>query len=118
MKKLILFALIALIFAACGGPDKAFSKQFNITEAHPKTKKAVEMVKRDIALERPGAKLVKYTNLCEMKATADHKGYYFMIGQVKENGKVENIHYYFPDDWAFVTKSDERLIRYQMGLDD
>lgn len=117
MKKLVLFALVALIFAACGGPSASFSKQFNLTQSHPKTKQAYEMVKRDVAIERPGAKILKYTNVGEVKGDAEHKTFYIMEVQVKENGKVENVHYYFPDDWSFATKSLDRLSRYNLGLE-
>ena len=55
MKKLIVFALAALIFAACGGPSASFSKEYNLTEKHPQTKKAYEMVKKDLSMSRvPG----------------------------------------------------------------
>lgn len=53
MKKLIVFALAALIFAACGGPSASFSKEYNLTEKHPQTKKAYEMVKKDLSMSRP-----------------------------------------------------------------
>ena len=45
------------------------------------------------------------------------KGFYFMKVQVKENGNVSNIDYFFPDDWAFATKDLGRLSRHQLGLE-
>ena len=118
MKKFIIFALAALFFAACGGPDKAFSKQYNLTENHPQTKKAYEMAKKELSMSKPGAKIVKYTYLGEVKPDGDNKGFYFMKFQVKENGNVYNIDYFFPDDWAFATKDLGRLSRYNLGMEN
>ena len=117
MKKFIIFALVALIFAACGGPSASFSKEYNLTEKHPQTKKAYEMVKKDLSMSRPGAKIVKYTYLGEVKPKDGEKGFYFMKVQVNENGNVSNIDYFFPDDWAFATKDLGRLSRHQLGLE-
>lgn len=117
MRKTLFYSLIAVIviaFASCGGPSKSFNKKYNVTESNPKTKDAIEMVKKDLSMSRPGAKIVQYTDV--MDIDGEHP-FHSMIVQTKENGKVDDVHYYFPADYSFVTRDLTRLSKYQLGIE-
>ena len=106
---LTVIALFALIIASCGGPNKAFNKEYNVKDGNPKTKACIEMVKKNLSKERPGAKIVKYTDVYDINTESGH--YHAMVVQTKENGSVENVHWYFPEDYSFTTKKIEYLLQ-------
>jgi hypothetical protein len=119
MKKTIsitLIAFIVLVLVSCGGSNKSYNKQYNIKDGHPKTKDCIEMVKHDLSLSEPAAKIVKYSDVTDL--VTETATSHYMYVQVNNNGDVKNRTYYFPDDYSFVTQNTERLIKYQLGIDD
>jgi len=109
----VLIAALALIVCSCGGPDKAFNKQYNIKDGHPMTKKAIELVKtQQLEKEMPGYKIVKYTDLADL----DFEGnkLHFMHIVIKHNGNTENYEYYFNEDVTYCSKKVEYILHPEM----
>lgn len=109
----VLIAVIALILCSCGGPDKAFNKQYNIKDGHPMTKKAIELVKtQQLEKEMPGYKIVKYTDLSDLDF--EGKKLHLMHIVIKHNGNTENYEYYFNDDVTNCSKKLEYVLHPEM----
>lgn len=102
--------LAALLFAfiSCGGADKSFNQQYNIKDGHAKTEQCIGMVKDMLAKDLPNAKIKKYTDVSDI--TTENATYHYMVVQLEDNGRLDNVDFYFPNDYSFVTKKIENLI--------
>lgn len=116
MKKSIVtvfVAVLTVVICSCGGPDKAFNKQYNIPDGNPLTKKAIELVKnQQLEKEMPGYKIVKYTDLYDMDF--EGKKLHLMHIVITNNGETNNYEYYFNEDVTDCSKKIEYILHPEM----